>query len=165
MFAPLQSAGGCVTVLACLSATGYLLRCTLPLLLMHQDISPAFIIILTAALIPALQGVTGQQLLQLNDHRLLQLGVLDAAERHALLAASTQLQQEHAPQSGPAAQQPSSSTQAVGKGSMPTITERSSSGALPWPGVGSRPEDAGLAADAQPDTPSANTLSRCVYGL
>jgi hypothetical protein len=111
---------------------------------------------------PVLQGVTGQQLLQLSDHRLLQLGVLDAAERHALLAARTQLQQEHAPDTKSAVQQPSSSMQTGGKASMPTITERSASGALPWTGAGSRPEEAGLAVDAQPDTPSANTLSRCV---
>ncbi|WIA36602.1 hypothetical protein OEZ86_007890 [Tetradesmus obliquus] len=115
---------------------------------------------LPKASLTALQGVTGQQLLQLSDHRLLQLGVLDAAERHALLATRTQLQQEHAPDTVPAAQQPSSSTQAATKSSMPTITERSSSGALPWAGAGSRPEEAGLTVDAQPDTPSANTLSR-----
>ncbi|KAF6256218.1 hypothetical protein COO60DRAFT_135401 [Scenedesmus sp. NREL 46B-D3] len=115
---------------------------------------------LTALQVSTCRGATGQQLLQLTDHRLLQLGVLDSAERHALLTARTQLQREHAPDTGPAAQQPGVSAQADGKRSMPTITERSASAALAWPG--SRPEEGGLAADAQPDTPSANTLSRFV---
>jgi hypothetical protein len=118
---------------------------------------------LSLLLPPILQGVTGQQLLQLSDHRLLQLGVMDSAERSALLTARTQLQQEHAPDAGPAAQQPSSSLQADGKGSLSAITERSAASGQAWPGAASRPEDAaGLAADAQPDTPSANTLSRYV---
>eukprot|EP00878_Enallax_costatus_P012153 GHUV01012690.1.p1 GENE.GHUV01012690.1~~GHUV01012690.1.p1 ORF type:complete len:612 (+),score=147.24 GHUV01012690.1:321-2156(+) len=51
--------------------------------------------------IDALKGVTGSQLLQVTDQRLLQLGVKDAAERHALLAARSSLQQHGASMNRP----------------------------------------------------------------
>lgn len=49
-----------------------------------------------------LQGVTGSELLKVTDQRLLQLGVKDAAERHALLAACSSLQQQGASANRPA---------------------------------------------------------------
>lgn len=54
-----------------------------------------------------LQGCTGAQLLQLTDKGLLQLGVQDAAERQALLAARRSLQQgqQQQPQTQPQQQQ------------------------------------------------------------
>lgn len=45
-----------------------------------------------------LQGCTGEQLSQITDKGLLQLGVQDAAERQALLAARGTIQQQQQPQ-------------------------------------------------------------------
>lgn len=52
-----------------------------------------------------MQGCSGQQLLQLTDKGLLQLGVQDAAERQALLTARTKRQEQQGQQQQPLKQQ------------------------------------------------------------
>lgn len=89
------------------------------------------------ALLSCMQGCTGEQLLQLTDKGLLQLGVQDAAERQALLTSRKALQQQQHPEQGnqnPQDEQSSGAAEPLNKqGStlvMPAVTSASSGDGL-----------------------------------
>jgi hypothetical protein len=92
-----------------------------------------------------LQGCTGAQLLQLTDKGLLQLGVQDAAERQALLAARRSLQQgqQQQPQTQPQQQQQQQAQSLAGQDAG---AKQSASPGTPTLAVAGTQEAAGAAA-------------------
>lgn len=97
-----------------------------------------------------IQGLTGLQLQLLTDQRLLQLGVKDAAERHALLAARSNVLQHEA---GPSKAQHLSGL--TGNKSVDDAVRSSATGSLAG-ALGSP------GSDAQPDSAGSKAFGRCV---
>lgn len=101
-----------------------------------------------------LQGCTGAQLLQLTDKGLLQLGVQDAAERQALLAARRSLQQGQQQPTAQPQQQQQQAQSLAGKdaGVKQLATTSPGTPAVPLAGTGT--QEAAVAAASTNGVPS-----------